>query len=358
MVKKLKKQTKSFKTVFDKLLKILKTEKGLLYHKSSKNNNKQGIAVTIDELLAVRLNGKNILNKPTKKVGTYGSGAYRSPFRGRGMEFDEVRIYQEGDDIRCIDWRITAKTGQAHTKVFHEERERMVLVLTDLRPQMRFATRTAFKSVIASKISAIIGWSALENHDRIGGLVLSASKAVMIKAHRSRKRLMGLFNAIVEGSLDSNAKSTASLSKSLAEIKKNAISGSLVFVISDFSDYNEDVEKQLLYLKAHCDVVCIKVYDILEKEPPPYGVYRISDGKNIALMRADDENWRQAYVKLFSDKEQKIRLFCNKYRISFITIRTDDDLAAELYSSLYTQKRNSVSIVSSGHYDNRLKASL
>ena len=336
--------------LWDKIKKKFQNYTSLLSSnkKHNKNNNK-GIVVDVEELIAVRLKSKNILHKPTKKVISYNSGSYRSPFRGRGMEFDELRLYQEGDDIRCIDWRITAKTGVVHTKLFHEERERPVLVLADLRPQMRFATKVAFKSVIAAKIGAMIGWSALENKDRIGGLVISASKSVMLAPHRSRKKLMGFLKALSDASLDSNNKSGVSLSKALSELKTIALTGSMVFVVSDFSDYNEDVAKQLLYLNAHTDVVCIKVYDTLEKTPPPPDVYRISDGKNIAIMRADDKNWRDAYIKFFEEKEQKIRLFCNKYRISFITVRTDDDIYETIYQGLYTQKRKSISVANSAY---------
>src|SRR5690606_13561386 len=130
------------------------------------------VAVTLRDLLELRGPGEALtINAPRVRVVT--SGAHLSPYKGRGIEFDESRPYQPGDDLRTIDWRVTARTGKPHTKIFREERNRPVIVWLDLRKPMLFATRGAYKAVRAAELAMLVGWSAIANGDRLGGLVFA-----------------------------------------------------------------------------------------------------------------------------------------------------------------------------------------
>ena len=120
------------------------------------------------------------------KIRALQTGQYQSPFKGRGMEFDEARLYQAGDDVRSIDWRVTARTGKPHTKLYREERERAVILCVDYRAPMFFATRGAFKSVIAAKLAGILSWSASHNGDRLGGLIFSETTHQEIRPQRGK----------------------------------------------------------------------------------------------------------------------------------------------------------------------------
>jgi len=145
------------------------------------NKQAEGITwISAQSLIKLRLQA-NQLPLDSGKIHAKQGGAYMSAFKGRGMEFDESRIYQAGDDIRNMDWRVTARTNTPHTKVFREERERPVLLWLDLSASMMFATRKKFKSVIACEIASLIAWSAAKNNDRIGGLIFSENEHVEMK---------------------------------------------------------------------------------------------------------------------------------------------------------------------------------
>ena len=133
------------------------------------------VRVALADLLRLRAAGEAVrLTAPRVRVAA--SGGHLSPYKGRGVEFDESRLYQPGDDLRTIDWRVTARTGKPHTKVFREERNRPVFVWLDLRRPMLFATRGAYKGVRAAEIAALIAWSAVANGDRLGGLVFTETE--------------------------------------------------------------------------------------------------------------------------------------------------------------------------------------
>ncbi|MBR1945277.1 MAG: DUF58 domain-containing protein [Alphaproteobacteria bacterium] len=255
-----------------------------------------------------------------------GLGLHRSPFRGRGMEFDEVRAYHQGDDIRLIDWRVTARTGKAHTKLYREERDRPVLFLADFRPRMHFGTRKAFKSVIAARVLAALAWASREHGDKIGAIVLSAAHYFKIAPHRQLRRLMEVFNAAVVAANDEDKSKGISLDDALAELRRVSKNGGRVYIISDFYGFDEECKKHLTYISRHCDVVCVQIFDPLEEVPPPPGAYRISDGHRIVTIYTDDEKWREEYEKMFVEPRRDLKTFCESRHIIYIGLRTDQDM--------------------------------
>lgn len=300
----------------------------------------EGIIVSLAELIAEQKHSFGIMGASRKKVHTASGGSFRSPFRGRGMEFDEIREYKSGDDIRTIDWKVTAKLGKPFTKLFHEERERPLFLLVDMRPNMRFGTKVAFKSVIAAKAAALIAWSGKEVGDKIGGIVFSASKYVRLEPHRQRRRLLGFLQAITDASGDSAPKGGTSLAEALGEMRRVARMGGVVFVISDFYDFNDEAKKQLTLISAHCDVVCIYVADHLEDTPPPPGVYRVSDGSSQSItFNAGDSRWREEYQELFSLRKKNVESFCARRGAIFVEVFTDSDVPAVLRSAMRKKRR-------------------
>ena len=194
---------------------------------------------THNNLVSVQLKTLVDLAKPASLLNLHHSpkrskqsGAYVSRFKGRGMEFDEARLYQPGDDIRSIDWRVTARTGKTHTKVFREERERPVFISVDNRPSMHFATRGVFKSVQAAKIAALLAWTAQQKGDRIGGQIFSNTHCQEIKPQNGKHGVLRFFNALTKQS--STTALEMSLDHALARLVQHARPGSLVYVISDF----------------------------------------------------------------------------------------------------------------------------
>ncbi len=194
---------------------------------------------TDDGLVSVTLKALIDLAKPAAGIKlrhvssrSRQSGNYLSRFKGRGMEFDETRLYQPGDDIRSIDWRVTARTGKTHTKVFREERERPIFISVDNRPAMHFATRGVFKSVLAAKLAALLAWTAENHDDRIGGQVFSDNSCYELKPQNGKHGVLKLFNALVKThGLTGYA---VTFEHALARLTQHARPGSMVYIISDF----------------------------------------------------------------------------------------------------------------------------
>lgn len=255
------------------------------------------------------------------------SGDYQSPFRGRGMEFDESRLYQPGDDIRNIDWRVTARTGKTHTKLFREERERPVFVWLDLRASMHFATRGKYKSVIAAELAAMIAWSALSNGDRVGGVVFSDREHHELKPQRGKSAVLRLINRIVNDMAWSDpapqGNGEQSLEHAALRLRRVARPGSLIFLISDFRHLDDQAEIQLSRLSRHNEVVILFVYDRLEQALPPPGRYKVSDGRQEFLIDTSDNHLVRRYQLQFKTRQARLVHLSRLNRMILLPCRTD-----------------------------------
>ena len=298
-----------------------------------------GVKVSLEDLIAEQANAFGILPNSSHRIRVSSSGSFRSPFKGRGMEFDEIREYKAGDDIRNLDWKVTAKVGKPFTKLFHEERERPIFLLVDMRPSMRFATKVAFKSVIAARIAAMIVWSAKSAGDKLGGIVISSGRYVRLKPRKQRRHMLGFLGSITEASTDSSPKGGTSLAKAVSDLRRVTGLGGAVFIISDFYDFNNDVKKQLAMIASHSDLICIYVEDKLEGTPPPSGIYRINDGfgKSITINTAD-QRWRREYELSFKQRKNAVKDFCLRAGCIFIPVATDNNLADTLRKGLRQKK--------------------
>ena len=274
----------------------------------------------------------------SEKILARQSGDYQSPFKGRGMEFDESRLYQPGDDIRNIDWRVTARTGKTHTKLFREERERQVFVWLDLRPSMFFATRGSFKSVIASRMASMLAWSAIHHGDRIGGVVFSESSHHEIKPQRGKNGALRVINQVVKheawGDQSSTQRDKSAVLRSLIRLRRVARPGSLIFMLSDFRGLDEKFESQLILLGRHTDIVLVYLYDQLEQQLPDAGLYRVSNGENEKLLNTFDRKLGESHRAHFRDHLQKLERLAKTSNIHLITCSTTEDALGTLQSGL------------------------
>jgi uncharacterized protein (DUF58 family) len=252
------------------------------------------------------------------------SGGYLSAFKGRGMEFDETRLYQPGDDIRSIDWRVTARTGKTHTKLFREEREKPVFISVDNRASMQFATRGVFKSVQAKKLAALLAWVANQQGDRIGGQVFSQSSCRELKPQNGKHAVLHFLNALVIA--DNSVEDTDfTLPQSLARLSQHARPGSLVYIISDFRGINTQTENYLLKLSEHCDIVLIFIYDPLEKGLPTQGRYRFTDERREVVIDTSDKLRLSNYQLRFEERVQKLQRIASRRGMALIQCSTQDD---------------------------------
>jgi uncharacterized protein (DUF58 family) len=252
------------------------------------------------------------------------SGGYVSRFKGRGMEFEEARVYQPGDDIRSIDWRVTARTGETHTKVFREERERPVFISVDHRPAMHFATRGVFKSVMAAKLAGLLAWAAQHHGDRIGGQIFTDTVCRELKPQNGKHAVLRFLNALVSDETTS-PKSAITLEQVLARLMQHARPGSLVYMISDFRGINDQVETYLAKLSRHCEVVLVFVYDPLESHLPEKGRYRFTDDQKDVVVDTGDRQRLLNYRQHFTQRLHQLEQIAKKSGMAFIQCSTTDD---------------------------------
>ena len=284
--------------------------------------------VELADLVRLRPAGEAIqLTAPRVRVVT--SGGHLSPYKGRGVEFDESRPYQPGDDLRTIDWRVTARTGKPHTKVFREERNRPVFVWLDLRRPMLFATRGEFKGVRAAEMAALIAWSAVGNGDRLGGLVFSEGEHHELRPALGARAALRLLQAVCTPSFWQPPEVTASVEsdaeRALQRLARVARPGSLIFLLSDFRRLGPDADRHLLKLAGHCDLSLVHFFDPVEAELPPPGRYRIESGGRSFSIDTTDARSRQRYHERFEARRAGLKALARMPGIRSIDCTTDAD---------------------------------
>lgn len=291
----------------------------------------QGAYTSLKDLAELRWYAKKLRLKKPKFISTQQSGSHLSKFRGRGMEFSEVRVYQPGDDVRSIDWRVTARRQVTHTKLFNEERERPLFIVCDQTKSQFFGSRHSFKSVRAAEAAALFSWAALDHNDRAGGIVFSDIGHHEVKPARSRKSVMQFLNLISQFNQSLNVgaseiESTFNLNKALLETLRIAKPGTLIIIVSDFLHIDENTEKTLSALRLHNELLFIRTYDPLEEELPPPGLLPVSDGRNTLLINTYDKKAHHQYQKWASEQQGNLESIVKRYRSYLINISTHDDV--------------------------------
>ncbi len=308
--------------------------------------------ISAQSLIKLRLLA-NQLPLDSGKIHAKQGGAYLSSFKGRGMEFDESRIYQAGDDIRNMDWRVTARTGTAHTKVFCEERERPVLLWLDLNPSMMFATRNKFKSVIATEVATLVAWSAAKNNDRVGGLIFSAEDHVELKPRRGKTAALDFIGRCTKHSawsadplaMSKQNSEDRNMLSAVSRLRKVTHPGSLIFMISDFRDMDEKAFSHVANLSRNNDIIFVKITDPIEVDLPLSGSYKLTDGVREFQLQTSNKKTRDRYHEKYLLNNSQLETFCRKNRIHLITLSTADDVLETLKSGLgikgtHTSTRN------------------
>ena len=284
-----------------------------------------GTRLELAALIRLRAAARGLELGARRQALSVQAGGYLSAYRGRGLEFDEVRAYQEFDDARTIDWRVTARRGRPHTKLFREERERPVLLLADLHPGMFFGSRRQFKSVLAGQLAALLGWAAIRAGNRVGGLVQGAEGHREIQPAPREKGLLPLLRAMVRFQpMRPGTLVPGRLDQALGRLARLAHPGSLVFLLSDFRELGEDVDKHLGALARHNDVIVGFLYDPLEAEPPPAARYRLGSGTSRMLLNTGQSAVAQQWARQFQDHQEVVRGLCRRHRVHFMMVSTAD----------------------------------
>lgn len=282
------------------------------------------------DLIALRHDARS-LSLQALRVKARKGGQYLSHFKGRGMEFDETRLYQPGDDPRSIDWRVTARTGRAYTKLFREERERPVFCWVDQRRTMHWATRGVFKNVQAARLAALLGWTAVQRGDRLGAFLFNDSDRVELRPLLGKRAILRMIHQLEQLRPGTGEAPTLPLHRTLAALRRVAHPGSLVSLISDFTGFDELCAKHLRALAAHNNVMICLVHDPLERALPPAGLYPLLVNGERMLMdtRAGNAKRWQAQFDARVDEMQSI---CRTHGAAFRMVSTEDSALQELQS--------------------------
>lgn len=289
---------------------------------NARSGVEERLAVGLGELIRLSEGARQLQLRP-QVVRARQAGQYVSRLRGRGMEFDESRPYQPGDDVRNMDWRVTARIGKPYSKQFHEERERPVLIGVDARAPMFFATRGRFKWAQAQHLAALLAWTALQGGDRVGGELFTDDGFRQFRPRRGKAALLHFLKALADQPR-SSAWRLHSLVEPMRRMRRTAHPGSLVAFISDFRGFDKEAEQQLVRMARHNDLVLIQVHDWLEARLPEEGFYRLGDGERILELDAADGRLRRRYEARYQARIQHLRRLCRQYQMTWLTCATDE----------------------------------
>ena len=299
------------------------------------------ISVSLQSL--IRLGGKaQHLTSPRSMIRASLQGLHLSPFKGRGMDFAETRPYEDGDDVRNLDWRVTARSGKLHTKLFQEERERPVLLCVDLQPPMFFATRGVFKSVIAAQAAALLAWNAWKAGDRVGGLIFDGETIHEVRPLRNRSRLLHLLKMISEATLhrpQTSQSQSQQLSEALSNLRRVVTPGSRIFLLSDLHGIDAVVRKQLAVLARRSDLYLIMVSDPMEQQFPAAGQWRVTDSRRFLQIDFSRKKSRASYQKQSASRVEQLQQLAHQHHFSLIRLSTQDDVFLTLQQHLAGRNR-------------------
>lgn len=287
----------------------------------------EGVTVQLDELIALRRYAQRVHYKPTGSA--IRAGNHLSKLRGRGMDFAEARNYQAGDEIRHMEWRVTARTGRPHVKLYQEERERPVVILSDFNPSMFFGTRLAFKSVIAARLAAMLAWTAIKQGDRVGGLFFSAKEHNEFTP-RSRETgvlpLLASLSQYTQSGVANNGSQSKPLSDALIRVRRVMRPGSILVLISDFYNMDADSEQHLSRLRYHNDVLVYHICDPLELSPPKPQHYAITDGQQELLLDTTIHEVTQGYKKYCEERIARLEVQFKRLQIQYVQLTAEANL--------------------------------
>lgn len=257
------------------------------------------------------------------------AGEYHSAFKGRGMAFSEVREYQFGDDIRSIDWNVTARYNHPFVKIFEEERELTVMLLIDVSGSREFGTHEKLKKNIITEISAILSFSAIQNNDKIGVIFFSDKIEKFIPPKKGKSHILRIIRELIDFKPQERGTNITETLRYLTNaIKKRCTA----FVISDFMDDGSDLEMALSIANNKHDIVALKIYDQRETELPPMGLLKLKDaetGKYVIVDSASGKT-REMYRRWWLDHTAKLDKLFKRCGVDYVAINTNEDYVKSL----------------------------
>jgi len=301
-----------------------------------------GIYSDINELRRLKYLAKGFSFSPNQPANSALSGKNSSKLRGRGLNFEELRHYRPGDDIRSMDWKVTQRTGKPHIKVFTEERERNVFLAIDQRMTMFFGSTNKMKSVIAAELSALISWHISDSGDRIGAVVYNDQQTKVIPAKRGKQHVINLLSEVlkknhelsIEKSAQENANDSESFNKMLATLNKISSHNGLIILIGDGHGFNDKSTDFIKQLRQHNEVIACHIFDPLEHTLPKMSQMIVSDGIQQIQFSSDNKHIQKNYQDEITRQLESYVNAAKKYRIPLIEIDTITPVEQQLRKAL------------------------
>lgn len=287
-----------------------------------------GLIVDLKELIALKKYAFSVNYPPERQAVR--AGNHQSRLRGRGMDFAEVRNYQAGDEVRHMEWRVTARTGRPHVKIFQEERERPAILFNDFSDTMFFGTRKAFKSVIASQLSAIIAWTAVSQGDRLGGMMFSEKRHNEFQPRSREAGVLPILSSLSQYSeMQPNLikeQTSESFNEALLRLRRVAKPGSMIILISDFYKLDANSEQHLSFLRTHNDIIAYHICDPLELSPPKPNQYAVTNGEHELLIDTSETSTNSTYKSYCENRIEKLKSVMKRNQIQYVQVTADTDL--------------------------------
>ncbi len=294
-----------------------------------------GVYTSLGALTRLQYRARRFSFRARQPVRSLLSGRHAARVRGRGLDFEEVRAYLAGDDVRAIDWRVTARTGEPHTRVYDEEKDRPALVVVDQRLAMFFGTRLSLKSVTAAEAAALAAWRVFLSGDRVGAVVFDDRELVALRPHRSRGQVVRILQASTEKNRALRAESDTKpapgmLNQALEQALRLVDHDHAVVVASDFDGADADTRRLASALASHNDVVAMLVLDPSSKDLPEHGRTVVSGGELQIQLDLGRPGEREALLSLASERIKPVLRWTRELGIPVLPLSTEEDAAAQI----------------------------
>ncbi len=294
-----------------------------------------GAYVDLAALIALEHRGHKVSFLARQPVHSLLSGRFASRMRGRGLNFEEIRDYRPGDDVRSIDWKVTARLQKPHVRVFNEERDRPGILVVDQRLSMFFGSRRAFKSVAAAEVAAIGTWRILGSGDRVGAIIFNDSDVAVVRPQRSRRTALHLLEVLATQNRQLGvgrgiAPNPAMLNRALDQARRLALHDAVVVIISDFDGIDDETGNAVSALSAHNDVVAVLVHDPVRSHLPSSGRMTVTDGELQVLLDIGRAGARQNVLDMAENRLRPVLQWTRDYGVPVLPLSTAEDPARQI----------------------------
>ena len=298
-----------------------------------------GVYVDLEQLIALEQKGRKVSLLPRQPVHSLLSGRYASRMRGRGLNFEEIRDYRSGDDVRSIDWKVTARLQSPHVRVFNEERDRQGLLVVDQRLSMFFGTRRAMKSVTAAEIAAVVAWRILSVGDRVGGIVFNDRSIEEVRPQRSRRIVLQYLTKLAEqnqalGVGRGITRDATMLNRALDRIRRVAPHDATIVIFSDFDGADETTRHAIAALAAHNTVIAVLIHDPSQSELPAAGRMTVTDGELQIALDVAHGSTRQNILDMSKTRLRSVFEWTRDFGVPVLPLSTAEEPVNQLHHLL------------------------